>query len=462
MEIIRAGGGGTSQQSVQKSVQVVGKKNQASFNSSVTYAGSKGGNTYCQRVVFAEDCYDVQFLFVNPVSIVGRGTTKAINLKVTLETTSVADGSGNSTFYPLTANGLAPFVVNPDQQVLTDKFTRSFAKGEIVYLRIFISSTSNVFPTGPSLSAGYTGEGVLDGDYTNYPSSVTARFNNTTYSINGTTAGGTGTPTHENSWKQPGLAALFASDANGYAAALTLGKLSPTATRYPIVAIVGDSISRGTGADGSFTWGIGYGFIQQAVNANEGAWVDLGLNGESASGFTGFDNERQLLLDYCTHAIVEYGVNDISLTAASDSRITTITGNLQTIFNICREHGIGKIFATTPVVRTNSSDAWATTINQTAYNAGFTPRAGGGNNTWQDLTSWIKGNSVTPNGGSAIAAPANLDGNFDTASAVIVLKANNTPVWGVGKVYADSLGVHPSTTGHAAMAAVIPASAFAV
>lgn len=442
------GGGGTILP------QVVARKNQANLNSSATYSGSKVGYTYCQKIIFARDCSDIKFLFTNP-SDAGINPTNVLTLKVSLET---VNGGGNSTFYPMTVSGSRTITVATDALVWTDAFTQSFLKGDVVYLRTFVTSTTNSFPTGASLSAGYAGEGVLDGDFTNQVTGVSA--NSTVYSINGTSTI-TGTPTHTNSWGQPGLGATYANDANGYASALCVGTLTGSTT-LPVIAMIGDSISRGTGADGSFTYGIGYGFMQMAAVAADAAWVDLGANGESASGFAG--GARVGFLNYCTHAMVEYGVNDISLTSASDTRITAITTALQSIYTTCKAHGISKVYACTPVVRTNSTDSWATTTNQTAYNNGFVPRTGSGNNTWQDLTSWLKGNSVTPgSGGTVIPAPTSLDGYFDTGLTVTTLKSGNIPVWTVGSVFtADALGVHPSQSGHVAMAAAIPSTSFAV
>jgi hypothetical protein len=453
-----SGGGGSAVVSKQQ-LQVVGKKNQASFGSQTTYSGSKRGQTYCQKVIFACDCYDVQFLFVNPLNVLGAGSANLFNLKVSLELIS----GGNSTFYPLTSKGERTFSVSPDESVYTDEFPMSFKKNDVVYLRIFVSSPSNKWVTGALLSVG-AGEGVLDGDYTNFPTTATDRYNNSVYSTNGAGTTTTGTPTHQNSWVEPGMSGFYASDATGYATALCVGKPSPTATVYPVVATIGDSISRGSIADFSLTWGIGYGFMQMAVDNVDGAWIDLGQNGQSASGFVGVNSfDRSMFLGFCTHALVEYGVNDISLVSASDARITQITTDLQNIYNTCKAHGIGKVYACTPVVRTNSSDSWATLANQTAYNNGFVPRSSGGNNTWQDLVSWQKGNSVTPgSGGSVIPAPVNLDGYFDTASAVTTLKTGNIPVWKVGMVSQDGLGVHPNQAGHVAMAALIPSSSLTV
>ncbi len=388
--------------------QVVNKKNHVYFDGTDTYAGTKGGRTYCQRIVFACDCFEPQFLFMNPISAGGAIAGNVINLKVTLETVSdPVDGSGNSTFYPLSVNGSRQIAVNPDQTVLTDEIPLSFKKGQIAYLRTFVSSTNNKWPTGISLSAAYAHEGVLDGNYANHPASATSKMNNTVYSTDGAATTVTGTPTHENSLRQPGLGGTFASDVTGYGCALCVGKPYPTAAAYPVVANIGDSISRGAGVDGNFTWGIGYGFMQQAVNAAGGAWIDMGLTGQSASGFLGVQGfDRWSFLDYCTHALVEYGVNDISLSgAASDDKITTIAGNLQQIYSICKTRGVGKVYACTPVVKTDSTDVWATVTNQTPGGQGpngFVPRAAGGNNTYQDLINWLKGNSVTPGSGGAV------------------------------------------------------------
>jgi len=122
----------------------------------------------------------------------------------------------------------------------------------------------------------------------------------------------------------------------------------------PSVLILGDSIDAGVAdvldADGDM------GIIARTVGPQFG-YFNAAMASETAAGFVSSHTQR-LLLSNCTHVFVGHGTNDIF---AGDSK-TTIEGNLNTIYGLCS----GKtVFQRTMVPRTQSSNGWIDTVNQT-------------------------------------------------------------------------------------------------
>lgn len=136
------------------------------------------------------------------------------------------------------------------------------------------------------------------------------------------------------------------------------------------VALIGDSRVLGflqyypaSGDRGELATSIGPSF----------GYINLGVNGDKASNFVASHTNRMLLAAYCSHAVLEYGINDFAASrtdAQVRSDLNTILGYLtgKTVF-----------LSTVPPVST-SSDNWATTVNQTvaSYNAERTA-----NNDWR-------------------------------------------------------------------------------
>ncbi|WP_202866421.1 SGNH/GDSL hydrolase family protein [Cohnella sp. AR92] len=431
-------------------IRVVGKRNEASFTGAETYAGkdsvtgTKGGVTFRQKHIFTVNSSDVQWVFQNPSS----WNTASLELKVTLE---VPSGTGDVTFYPLTVNASRTITVGSDQTVRTDKFRGAFTKGQTVYLRIY-AKTKWPLNWRMSISAG---DGWIDGDLTNQTAGV---FNNSQY-YNGTTIVN-GATTESSTWSM-----LSPREGNGYGAILCIGRPNPGSAPYPVVALFGDSISKGVGM-GSSTYGLSYGFMQMAVNAAGGSWIDLGGNGESLedvvmnNGYVStYVSDRFSFLPYCTHAMIEYGVNDINSPHNQGSTaISSITNLYQTLISGIKNAGV-KVYSCVPGVSTSSTDSFSTVANQTPTAANFKLRANGGNEVWGDLNRWLHGSSVQTVSGSVIPAPIGLDAVFDTGIIVTTSKTNGDPVW---KASYTNDGIHPNSTAHPLMAALIPASAFAI
>jgi hypothetical protein len=121
----------------------------------------------------------------------------------------------------------------------------------------------------------------------------------------------------------------------------------------PSVLVIGDSIDVGVGdalgVDGNI------GIIARTVGPQFG-YFNTGQPGESAASFFSIHTQR-LQLSYCTHVFVGFGTNDVE---ASHSK-TTIESDLTSVYALCT----GKtVFGRTIVPRTDSTDGWVTTVNQ--------------------------------------------------------------------------------------------------
>jgi hypothetical protein len=219
-----------------------------------------------------------------------------------------------------------------------------------------------------------------------------------------------------------------------------------------VVALVGDSIGYGSGDSVNSV-----GFLVRAMNSAGIAYMQTCKPGEKAfdrntSGFT-YPSPRMSESIACTHAIEEYGRNDwanartLAQTQADKLMIAAAYAN----------RGV-KVWATTQVPGTSSTDSWATTTNQTptAYES-----------VRLALNTWIRaGLPIDPSTKAAVAVgtagalTAGQTGHpyvgyFEVADTVET--ARNSGLWKVtGSSFGFTIdGTHPSPTGHAAMAAAI-------
>lgn len=162
----------------------------------------------------------------------------------------------------------------------------------------------------------------------------------------------------------PGSAAVTSSQGYYFGPSMVLG-YPDSASTAKSVGLLGDSIGNGIGETGlAFTKPIvAQGFMARALTA-KGGLVNLAEGGDWAQGFqrTAGSLKRLRYLERCNSAVIEYGTNDIGgvLSAAT----VVEAANLNIASNI-RRLGIGKVFITTLLPRTTSTDAWATTTNQT-------------------------------------------------------------------------------------------------
>jgi lysophospholipase L1-like esterase len=198
-----------------------------------------------------------------------------------------------------------------------------------------------------------------------------------------------------------------------YGPSLVLGRAK---IRKPIVAAVTDSILDGYQDDFHSPF---YGPVARACQALGFPLVKLSRGGETAQSWSASKTRRfrSIFLDGCTHAIVALGTNDGN--ATSSAGVTQIENKLLAVGNFLNGLGIKAYISTVPP-RTTSTDAWATTANQT-------PVSGSQIAFLASLNQWIR------------SVPAPFLGVVDLEG--LCSSAQDSGLWGAGKT---SDGVHPS------------------
>lgn len=312
--------------------------------------------------------------------------------------------------------------VDPGGTLVSDPVGADLTAGEVFWVRTYTSSTSWFGNTASWTTTGNIG-GRANGDLT-----------------------------------APGSGAVAASISYLYAPSAILGR--PASRTAPSVVIVGDSISTGETTDRpSSAWSDSAapagGYIARALTVGSVPWLAIGCTGERASNFAGANSyRRRALVPYASQAIVNYAINDI----LDGQTLTQIQGNLITVWGMLQARGC-KVWQTTITPHTTSSDSWATVGNQTVAD-------GTQNAVRISLNTWIRDGApilsgvAAPSGSAAAgtlragSAGHPLAGYFDAAD--YAESARNSGLWIAG---GSVDGLHPSVSGHAAIAACISVAA---
>jgi hypothetical protein len=242
---------------------------------------------------------------------------------------STNPGTNANVIYRLTFNGRTSVTIDPGGTVTADLLGLSLAQGDVVGIRTFLSSGTAYAPRA-------------------------------TYGLNSSSFGGF---TSTTDLTAPGSAAITGTNGTYYGPGALLG-YATGANYAKSVLILGDSIAAGTGDLPVFTvlaLSTG-GFAMRALTGHAGA-ISIAIPSDSVTFFqtTSGSFRRLRSAQRCNSAIIEYGSNDIvgSVTAAALEAL-----NLNVATNL-RRLGIAKVFLTTLIPRTTSTDGWATTANQT-------------------------------------------------------------------------------------------------
>jgi lysophospholipase L1-like esterase len=197
---------------------------------------------------------------------------------------------------------------------------------------------------------------------------------------------------------------------------------TPLSTAFKSVSIEGDSISVGANsntaqrnasyADTPNT-PIGGGYIQRALN-QQIPYIHVGRGGETANGAAGAIRYLRMTHQWrCSSAIIEYGINDV----IAARTLAQMQADLLSLWQAAAARG-SAVFQTTLTPVTTSTDAWATTGNQTVT-ANETRRA--------QLNDWIR------------TKPAPLTGYFEIAD--LAETSRNSGIW---KAASTADGIHPN------------------
>lgn len=195
----------------------------------------------------------------------------------------------------------------------------------------------------------------------------------------------------------------------------TFSSIAPLAIIAPItipsVCILGDSIALGVNNDHVPNSTGDNGEIAPSIAPSFG-YSNMGVNGDTASGFVSTHANRAAVLQYCSHLIVEYGTNDIYLNQDS---VATLQGNLTTIYGLAAPGTT--IFQNTLLPRSSTPD-------------GQTPITASGEESRRvAFNAALRAGTFGPNGGLFDPEP-------------VVGTGTNNSLWIAGET---NDGVHPTT-----------------
>lgn len=307
----------------------------------------------------------------------------------------------NGTYYPLRFRGSRDVVINPGAIVETDPSGIDIPAGTTFYIMTYVTVASSGMKWG--LNNLFARGGAYGEEY----------VSSTTPTDLSTTGG-------------------FTASANliGYGPLQVLCR--NTNTTNPYVAVIGDSISDGTGdigtADGSA--GAERGWITRALIPNFPLQVLSQPGGQAAQFTFGQMGNRMSILGDAEVAIVAYGANDLG----ANKTFAQLQASLQYIYDYCAARGM-RVFGATITPKTTSTDAFATLANQTKAYSGATETVR------TQINAWIR------------TTPAPLSGYFEAADAAE--SARDSGLWRIDLGQPTTDGLHPSSVVHAAMQAKI-------
>jgi hypothetical protein len=191
-------------------------------------------------------------------------------------------------------------------------------------------------------------------------------------------------------------------------------------TTKPSAVIIGDSIGAGF-QDNESTNPSPFDGRRGTIarSFNNVPFLNLSVSGEEAQNWIANHPTMQTLLPYFSHMISQIGRNDISLSGRTSAQVIS---SLQSIYDLLLPRQ--KVWAATLVPGTGSTDAWATTVNQT----------NGQNANHEALNTAIRNGTVD----------SRVAGFWETRHAVESSPGSN--LW-LPNNTGD--GIHPNTTGYA-------------
>lgn len=330
-----------------------------------------------------------------------------------------------SIIYPVTFGGALQGTVDPGGMLTSDPVALELTAGTGFYTRTYASSVSYRGNTW-SYTAGNTG-GWSSTDQT-------------------AAAGGT---------VADSIHALYGPH-------VVIG--APTDRSQTSVAIVGDSIAAGTGDAGvggngsnyscfSLGGAIAGGYIARALTLGNVPWVNIAQGGEAAQNFATPTSRirRPMMMSGCTHAICDYGINDL----IQGRTLAQIQADLIAVWLTATRRGC-RVWQTTITPVTTSTDSWVTTANQavTSYNG-----------TRISLNGWLRDGAPILTG-TAVAAGSSATGTLRAGSSGHPLRgcfeiadlAETVRDAGIWKANYTADGTHPTATAAAALSVGITTS----
>lgn len=359
--------------------------------------GTDMGANSKNRIIAAHRVTDVSLKYANYYA---SGSQESVGLN---DITVRAAIFYNSVYYPMYFRGVRDVTIQPGVIVESDRLGIDIPAGTTFYIMTYVTvaTSGQKWPLSKLFVRSYGEE---------YVPSVTPSDLSTT---GGYTAAG---------------------NANGYGPMQVLTRNTNT---NPYVAVIGDSISDGTGdlTNVNSTDGLERGFVLRALIPDFPVQVLSQPGGQAAQFNFGSMGRRFTMLGDAEAAIIAYGANDL----AGAKTFAQLQASLQYIWDYCAARGM-RVFATTITPKTTSTDSWATTANQTIAYSGATELVR------TQINDWIR------------TKPAPLTGYFDTADAAE--SARNSGKWRVDLgTPCQGDGLHPLSVIHNAMAGAISKAA---
>jgi hypothetical protein len=334
--------------------------------------------------------------------------------------------SGN--FLDVLFGGAQGVTLNNGQTILSDPLPLSMAAGTVFNVRTYINGIPSA-SNWPVMDDAYTGDRLT--------------------ASSGTTADGT----------HVAYSSLTNDKAAGYGPCGIFGNVQASS-----LAVVGDSISQSVNdtVNGPPA-GVHAGWVDRAFSNSMGL-VNICRHAERGDSFFSATVKHRRALAYsCSRALVEYGNNDFY--TATNLTADQAANAIIPVWRELRARSM-KVWGCTVTPRCTSSDAFATSANQT-------PVANGANriafNQWMRDGAPIDINSnMAPVGTASGVVRVGQTGHplaaiYDIATVVETDvdsgKWKNVADNGTGPWTSD--GTHPTALGHVAMAALITPSDFA-
>ncbi len=353
--------------------------------------GADTSGTYRKKHIVTTNACDIQCVFGNQTGDVAAPDT-------VVYTAAIEYPSG--TVYPLTFQGATSATIVPGGIAISDPVGIDIAAGQDFWTRTCPQvAAGKKWPTGPAITTAVSGEGyTANVDYTRVTTGVTS--------------------------------------VTAYCSCpmAILGTTNPRSV--PLIALLGDSIMTGEGETGGVIYDRGW--AERALNYQFG-YMRIARGAESAQTFAAVGNRpmRMRLVNGCTHAICEYGVNDFY----AGRTLVQMQTDLTSIWNTLILRGM-KVYQSTITPRTTSSDNWATTANQTVT-ANESVRVA--------LNNWIRSN------------PSPLTNYFETADVCETTRDSGKWKNDGATAFLNTIdGIHPSTAMHILMAAAVNTGMFTV
>jgi len=330
------------------------------------------------------------------------------------------------TIYPIFFNGKRSVTIEPNGEVLSDPISPRIPPGATVSLRY-----RPTVPTGGTMPTG-RGTNISVGDLWNGkdgPDIVDAT--------------GTSGFLADSTYFAYGPSAMLATEKTG---------------SKPTVLIVGDSIGAGQGettltADGDI------GFIERGL-AGRYPWGAIARGNQSFITIANNPSKQMTYARFATSALSNLGINDFynpGIATSDSPNLDVVQARALALWTQLAEAGL-RVHQTTLTPVTTSTDAWATTTNQTIYWPNQNAKRVNFNDWLRTGAPIIAGVAVAVGTSGALLAGQYghpLAGYIEIADTVE--SARNSGLWAAG-LTGD--GTHPKSAGHLLMSAPVAAYSF--